>query len=51
MYFHRRKILKVVGRDGRDPQNREKTAPAGRFTCIRHFEMNNFFPKNKTDTG
>jgi hypothetical protein len=25
--------LKVDGRDGRDPQNREKNAPAGRFTC------------------
>ena len=48
-FFHRRKILKVVGRDRRYPQNREKTAPAGRFTCIRHFEMNNFFPKNITD--
>ena len=30
-FFHRRKILKV---DGRDPQNREKNAPAGRFTCM-----------------
>jgi hypothetical protein len=28
------KILKFDGRDGRDPQNREKNAPAGRFTCI-----------------
>jgi hypothetical protein len=27
--------LKVDGRDGRDPQNREKNAPAGRFTCMR----------------
>jgi hypothetical protein len=33
-FFHRRKILKVDGRDGRDPQNREKNAPAGRFTCM-----------------
>ena len=32
--FHGRKILKVEGRDGRDPQNREKNAPAGRFTCM-----------------
>jgi hypothetical protein len=31
-FFHRRKILKVDGRDGRDPQNREKNA--GRFTCM-----------------
>ena len=30
-FFHRRKILKV---DGRDPQNWEKNAPAGRFTCM-----------------
>jgi hypothetical protein len=28
-FFHGRKILKV---DGRDPQNQEKNAPAGRFT-------------------
>jgi hypothetical protein len=28
-FFHERKILKVDGRDGRDPQNREKNAPAG----------------------
>jgi hypothetical protein len=33
-FFSRRKILKVDGRDGRDPQNREKNAPAGRFTCM-----------------
>ena len=33
-FFHGRKILKVDGRDGRDPQNREKNAPAGRFTCM-----------------
>jgi hypothetical protein len=33
-FFHGRKILKVNGRDGRDPQNREKNAPAGRFTCM-----------------
>jgi hypothetical protein len=33
-FFHWRKILKVEGRDGRDPQNREKNAPAGRFTCM-----------------
>jgi hypothetical protein len=31
-FFHWRKILKV---DGRDPQNWEKNAPAGRFTCMR----------------
>jgi hypothetical protein len=31
-FFHRRK---VDGRDGRDPQNREKNAPAGRFTCTQ----------------
>ena len=30
-FFHGRKILKD---DGRDPQNREKNAPAGRFTCM-----------------
>jgi hypothetical protein len=34
-FFHGRKILKVDGRDGRDPQNWEKNAPAGRFTCMR----------------
>ena len=34
-FFHGRKILKVDGRDGRDPQNREKHAPAGRFTCMK----------------
>ena len=34
-FFHGRKILKV---DGRDPQNREKNGPAGRFTCmLLHF--------------
>ena len=33
-FFHGRKILKVDWRDGRDPQNREKNAPAGRFTCM-----------------
>jgi hypothetical protein len=33
-YFHGQKILKVDGRDGRDSQNREKNAPAGRFTCM-----------------
>ena len=33
-FFHRQNILKVDGRDGRDPQNREKNAPAGRFTCM-----------------
>ena len=33
-FFHGQKILKVDGRDGRDPQNREKNAPAGRFTCM-----------------
>ena len=27
-FFHGQKILKVDGRDGRDPQNREKIAPA-----------------------
>jgi hypothetical protein len=35
-FFHGRKILKVDGRDGRDPQNREKNAPAERFTCMFH---------------
>ena len=30
-FFHGRNILKV---DGRDPQIREKNAPAGRFTCM-----------------
>ena len=30
-FFHGRKILKD---DGRDPQNREKNDPAGRFTCM-----------------
>ena len=30
-FFHGLKILKVDGRDGRDPQNRENNAPAGRF--------------------
>jgi hypothetical protein len=34
-FFHGRKILKV---DGRDPQNREKNAPAGRFTCRRRLK-------------
>jgi hypothetical protein len=29
-----KKILKVNGRDGRGPQNWEKNAPAGRFTCM-----------------
>ena len=33
-FFHWRKILKVDGRDGRAPQNREKNAPAGRFTYM-----------------
>jgi hypothetical protein len=33
-FFHRSKILKVDGRDRRDPQNREKNAPAGSFTCM-----------------
>ena len=33
-FFHGRNILKVDGRDGRDPQNRERNAPAGRFTCM-----------------
>jgi hypothetical protein len=33
-FFHGRKILKVDWRYGRDPQNREKDAPAGRFTCM-----------------
>ena len=27
--------MKVDGRDGRDPQNRKKNAPAGRFTCMK----------------
>jgi hypothetical protein len=31
-FFHGRKILKV---DGRDPQNWEKNAPAGKFTCMQ----------------
>jgi hypothetical protein len=31
-FFHGRKILKV---DGRDPQNREKNAPARRSTCMK----------------
>ena len=35
-FFHGRKILKVDERDGRDPQNREKNAPAGRFTCMEY---------------
>ena len=30
-FFHERNIFKV---DGRDPQNRERNAPAGRFTCM-----------------
>jgi hypothetical protein len=34
-FFHGWKILKV---DGRDPQNREKNAPAGRFTCMMLFQ-------------
>ena len=29
-----RKILKVDGRDGSDPQNRENVPPAGRITCM-----------------
>ena len=33
-FFHGRTILEVDGRDGRDPQNRKKNAPAGRFTCM-----------------
>ena len=33
-FFHGQKILKVDGRDGRNPQNREKNAPAGRFICM-----------------
>jgi hypothetical protein len=33
-FFHGRKILKVDGRDRNDPQNREKNAPVGRFTCM-----------------
>jgi hypothetical protein len=33
-FFHGQKILKVDGMDGRDPQNREKNAPARRFTCM-----------------
>ena len=41
-FFHGRKILKV---DGRDPQNREKNAPAGRFTCMfgYHTVVGRFF--------
>ena len=38
-FFHGRKILKV---DGRDPQNREKNAPAGRFTCMLIIFINLF---------
>jgi hypothetical protein len=42
-FFHGRKILKVDGSDGRDPQNREKNAPAGRFTCMyRHDRVKNW---------
>jgi hypothetical protein len=33
-FFHGQKILKVDGRDGSDPQNREKNAPAGRFSSM-----------------
>ena len=33
-FFHGWKILKVDGRDGREPQNLEKNASAGRFTCM-----------------
>jgi hypothetical protein len=35
-FFHGRKILKVDGMDERDPQNREKNAPAGMFTCMEY---------------
>jgi hypothetical protein len=35
-FFHGWKILKV---DGRDPQNREKNAPVGRFTCMLKFRF------------
>ena len=38
-FFHGRKILKVDGRDGRDPQNLDKNAPAGRFTCMLHIQV------------
>ena len=38
-FFHVRKILKVDGRDGRDPQNLDKNAPAGRFTCMLHIQV------------
>jgi hypothetical protein len=42
-FFHGRKILKVDGRDRRDPQNREKNAPARRFTCMyRHDRVKNW---------
>ena len=34
-FFHGWRTLKVDGRDGRDPQSREKHAPAGRFTCMK----------------
>jgi hypothetical protein len=36
-FFDGRKILKVDVRDGRDPQNWEKNAPARRFTCMFTF--------------
>jgi hypothetical protein len=41
-FFHGPKILKV---DGRDPRNREKNAPAGRFTCMfgYHTVVGRFF--------
>ena len=38
-FFHGRNILKVDRRDGRDPQNREKNAPAGRFTYMNQFRQ------------
>ena len=40
-FFHGQKILKVDGRYGRDPQNREKNAPVGRFTCMSMIEKLN----------
>jgi hypothetical protein len=39
-FFHGQKILKVDGKDGRDPQNLEKNAPAGRlYICIRGIDF------------
>jgi hypothetical protein len=35
IFFHRRKILKVDGRDGRGPQNREKKILLGEINVSR----------------